>query len=523
MSSEQTSSKPKPFSIAFSKPSPSASSASERVSQPSSQASTPRPPGVFGSGSQSRAKLQQDESEGEDDHLPAHEEVTGFDHGAGGAVNAFKRQPEEKAPRVIQVDSNNDWRGKIIRARKSLLPAEVQAQRAAQGSSADGVRQVEVEGPGTQYGLSYSQPRSEAPEDRRGTEATEGGTGEDTNMADTDTGETATTKPQTQEDLALQALIRESKGEGEAGTRKSDMVIEAQDHTNGTVHVEETEMSSFRADVASRPDSASVTDYDAVPVEEFGAALLRGMGWKEGERVGKGNYGDATSNQAALKAHAPERRPGYLGIGAKDISGKAGSTENEIGAWGKSAMRKAKKPGEGLYTPVMMRSKKTGEKITEDEFKTLQKEGTQSSEDWKERRDRNLQKHGRDSRRRDYEDDEYGDDHRRSGDSPKHEDGSLSPDRNRRRRKQYDDHESERQKGDRRHRDRDRDRERHRDRDDRGRDDDRDRKYRSSRRSPDEDSSSRRSSRRHDSRADRHEHRSSDRDRDRLGRRREDY
>jgi hypothetical protein len=28
-------------------------------------------------------------------------------------------------------------------------------------------------------------------------------------------------------------------------------------------------------------------DYERIPVEEFGAALLRGMGWKEGQAIGR--------------------------------------------------------------------------------------------------------------------------------------------------------------------------------------------------------------------------------------------
>jgi hypothetical protein len=34
---------------------------------------------------------------------------------------------------------------------------------------------------------------------------------------------------------------------------------------------------------------STLEDYEDVPVEEFGAALLRGMGWKDGQGIGRGH------------------------------------------------------------------------------------------------------------------------------------------------------------------------------------------------------------------------------------------
>lgn len=47
------------------------------------------------------------------------------------------------------------------------------------------------------------------------------------------------------------------------------------------------ETTAFRNDVKNRPDEATMEDYERVPVDQFGAALLRGLGWKEGEGVGR--------------------------------------------------------------------------------------------------------------------------------------------------------------------------------------------------------------------------------------------
>lgn len=39
-------------------------------------------------------------------------------------------------------------------------------------------------------------------------------------------------------------------------------------------------------DVARLPDEADEAAYEAMPIEEFGAAMLRGMGWSEGQVPG---------------------------------------------------------------------------------------------------------------------------------------------------------------------------------------------------------------------------------------------
>lgn len=453
----------------------------------------------------SRKNHFQDHSDDDEDdpRIPTHEEVTAFDRDAGGAIGADRDHAKKKEQLVIKVESNNNWRDRGRRKGKNLLPREVQAQREAE-KGVEGKVVVEKEGPAVEYGLSYA----------KRTEGVDGQEGGDVAMVDAEvetTAEPAPRKELTEDEIALQSLV----GNGEQG-RRSDLVIGgagAQDDDDEEQQQDET--TSFREDVASRPDPASLDQYAAVPVEEFGAALLRGMGWKEGQPVGRGNYASG-GNANGAKPRVPERRPGYLGIGAKDIGGKMGA-EAEIGAWGKAAMRKSKKgngsSGEGLYLPVMMKQKGTGELITEDEFRALSKGAEGKEDDWKERRDRNLEKNGRD-RRRDYDDD-Y-DDYDRNKRSSSRRDRSRSSDRKdrdsrRRRRDDSEDRESDRAKDDRHYRDR----EGYRDRDrDRGSD----RKHRDSRRHRD-DHESRPSSSSHSSRRDR---RDRDRDSDRGSHRKRD-
>jgi len=450
------------------------------------------------------------DSSDEEESAPVHEEVSGFDTLTGGAITADGKPINAgNAPLVIPVTSKNNWRDRagvnVKKGKKNLLPREVQAlQEAERNGQVPSGGAVETEGPSMAYGLSFvNQPA--------GTEKTDAADG-DQPMTDAKPAED--TKPLTDDQIALQALISESKGEVE---RRSDLVIESskpQDDEDETLRRYD-ETSSFRTDVQTRPEPATLDQYNAIPVEEFGAALLRGMGWKDGQSIGRGNYGSSANADRASKPRVPERRPGFLGIGAKDTTGGKGA-EAEFGAWGKSAMRKAsRKAGEengngsteGVYMPITMRNKKTGEHFTEEELAEMKKasKSEPAKDDWRERRDRNLEKSGRDDRDREYHKRDYDDGRsgRRTGSSRR--DRSASAGRHSSRRPRYDD--DDRRKDDRSYRDRDRDRERDRDRR-------RDRDDRDSRRDRDSDRERRHrddkySSSRHSSHSSRH-----DRDRD---------
>lgn len=458
------------------------------------------------------------DSSDEEEAAPVHEEVFGFDTTGGALTAEGQAISDAKKPLVIPVTSKNNWRERpgvnAKRGKKNLLPAEVQAQQEAQrNGQMPGGGAVETEGPSMAYGLSFASK----PANQDESAALE----EDQPMTDARPElPVEESKPLTDDQAALQALIKESTGDVE---RRSDLVIESSklpDEAEEEVgRYDET--SSFRTDVASRPESATLDQYNAIPVEEFGAALLRGMGWKDGQAIGRGNYGSSAAADGANKSRVPERRPGFLGIGAKDSTGGK-SAEAEFGAWGKSAMRKAsRKQGEegssgnteGVYMPVIMRNKKTGESITEEELSDLKKgsKAQPSKDEWSERRDRNLEKSGRDRDRdreyrrvRDFDDDERS--NRRNGSSRR--DRSSSASRHSSRHSRYDDHD-DRRKDDRSYRDRDHRRDRDDDKDYRRGDRDRDRSHRHR---DDKYSSSR-----HSSHSSRH-----DRDRDRDSRRRRD-
>jgi G patch domain/KOW motif-containing protein len=91
------------------------------------------------------------------------------------------------------------------------------------------------------------------------------------------------------------------------------------------------EKEKFKKDMDSRPMELEPEAYESMPVEEFGKALLRGMGWKEGEGIGKTNKVDAKVIQ-----YVP--RPERLGLGAQP------KQNAELPESGKR--RKIAKPGE---------------------------------------------------------------------------------------------------------------------------------------------------------------------------------
>lgn len=84
----------------------------------------------------------------------------------------------------------------------------------------------------------------------------------------------------------------------------------------------EKDTAAFHTDVASRPDEANVDKYNTIPVGEFGAALLRGMGWKDGEALGRDKSG-------LLEPVQFRQRPVNLGLGAEPSDLKILQTHNK--------------------------------------------------------------------------------------------------------------------------------------------------------------------------------------------------
>lgn len=70
------------------------------------------------------------------------------------------------------------------------------------------------------------------------------------------------------------------------------------------------ETKAFKDGMESLPEEADADAYAAMPIAEFGAAMMRGMGWMEGQGVGRRQAGPSTPIQYV-------QRPHRLGLGAQ--------------------------------------------------------------------------------------------------------------------------------------------------------------------------------------------------------------
>ena len=77
----------------------------------------------------------------------------------------------------------------------------------------------------------------------------------------------------------------------------------------GRMSLKEIEDQKLREDLSNLPEEATLDQYEELPVEEFGEALLRGMGWEKGKPIGR----NAKTVVAPVEY---TRRQGTLGLGA---------------------------------------------------------------------------------------------------------------------------------------------------------------------------------------------------------------
>lgn len=279
-----------------------------------------RPPPKSGLGKRPRSSFAHDEEDSEDsDHgriarRGKHEAVTGF---ADGGVIKEGDEKRVAAPLVIPKQENRDWKGEA-RDRKgkgeagatrgrNLLPEEEQKRRAGGGNdvAVDVVNGNEGE---IKWGLTVKAKVKEDSNYDKGI------------IAQTIKAEEAEEKPKlkTEDELAVEALM------GMAPKRNGPDLVIASMNGNGNGPV--TEEDAYKRAIASAPDVSTLEDYEAVPVEEFGAALLRGMGWDGKERESGGKE--------------VKRRQNLLGLGAKELK-----DAEELGAWVQKTDAKRLRPG----------------------------------------------------------------------------------------------------------------------------------------------------------------------------------
>jgi hypothetical protein len=230
-----------------------------------------------------------------------------------------KKKPQ--GPLIIPALQNRDWR-EVARARRQgkelFVPRSAAARTGADGSAGGlGTRDVINAGPQLQ-GL---QVRARA--------VTEVADGDGMVVESTYAPQSEDPKEEESEDqLAIRALL--------AGPDVESKELAA-------IPLKPTEDDAYRQDVGALPEESTLEDYERVPVEQFGAALLRGMGWKEGTAASRMRRGP-------VEPWLPTARPALLGIGAK---------EREVFDDGSKKSKRSARP-ERRYVPVVRRGEDGG-------------------------------------------------------------------------------------------------------------------------------------------------------------------
>jgi hypothetical protein len=344
----------------------------------SKSTSRPSPPPTKRSNGTKRdhTALLDDASDNEDTTPAKRQTITHFDTAVGGAINAQAVKKEEKGPLVITALANRDWReaSKRQRAQKyGISDAQLDARKEqlVEGN-AQGADTVVKETDAVKYGLNVFAPSAAAPED--------------VTQEEQQQEEEETSQHKTADQLAIDALT--------GAAPVSTLTIPA---------AAITEEDAFASTFHSAPPAPTLSDYTAVPVEEYGAAMLRGMGWK-----GPSTTASAPTKNGKKPSLLPTKRPALLGIGADPNAAKQAE---ELGAWGKTSARRGKEPT--MFIPVSMKNKRTGETLTEEELKNKIRKDKEEAEnnrfivnDLEIRDKKSSSRRDGDARRNDYSDDE---------------------------------------------------------------------------------------------------------------------
>ncbi|GAC75918.1 hypothetical protein PANT_19d00017 [Moesziomyces antarcticus T-34] len=225
------------------------------------------------------------------------EEIISF--GRNGAQKRTSSPPRSAPPRVIPVASNLDWR----QDRKQRMGIATNLKSFGPLVSMRRADSSVVSDPSQHHGTDNAADAINTDAQKSGLEIRQPRTQQavESHPAPSSSEETPAPAPdasvQGTDEEAIKALLAGDDGAAEVGAH---LVIPQEDEAELLQH-----------DIESRPEAPSLDDYAATPIEQFGMALLRGMGWKEGMGAGKGGKGP---QQAA----EPKKRAALLGLGAKE-------------------------------------------------------------------------------------------------------------------------------------------------------------------------------------------------------------
>jgi len=269
---------------------------------------------------------EEDEEEDYDDRRdhrsrPKEERIEGFGKNGRALGYVFRtssdrtetnRGEKVEGPMVIPSLPNRDWRAAAAAARRtpSYRPQERRAD------VEEDTKPDRIGDEPQKSGLSFV-TKKEVVEDMGGVEVqreqeesvTINGNAQTTTTTSTTTVKSEPldldVKPMTLEEQALQAILNaDHSTESEADRIQREMVIQSEaDRLIQSV----SETDALQRDLDELPEESTGDDYRNVPVEAFGMAMLRGMGWNP-------------NDEKNTKIHQPKSRPGQLGLGATPMS-----------------------------------------------------------------------------------------------------------------------------------------------------------------------------------------------------------
>ncbi|KAJ6497799.1 DExH-box splicing factor binding site-domain-containing protein [Mycena sanguinolenta] len=258
----------------------------------------------------SPARYHEPDSSDEEDEAQD-ELVSAFD-----AMGAQRLHPSKKVPQgplIIPALKNRDWR-ELARKRRSagqFVPDSAQAATGKDGSVGGlGTRDTINSGPV----LSGLQVRAKKEEQ----------VDEVVDVPEVEMVDVKKEEQETEDQRALRAVLAEAEG------------LESRPSIIDIIPTPMSEADAYKQDVDELPDAATLDDYNRIPVEQFGLALLRGMGWKEGTAASR------KPGKGLVQPYLPEARPALLGIGAK---------EQEV--FDDGSNKKGNKRPERRYVPVV--------------------------------------------------------------------------------------------------------------------------------------------------------------------------
>ncbi|KAJ3416002.1 hypothetical protein HDV05_003599 [Chytridiales sp. JEL 0842] len=151
--------------------------------------------------------------------------------------------------------------------------------------------------------------------------------------------------PKSLDEQAIEALVTDAKY-GPASSIQTVPILQ-QNALPGLEDITDPK-EKYLYDMKHRPDEVTEEDYDQIPIEDFGKAMVRGMGWR-----------DEDHKEDGFVFHKP--RPNLLGLGAQPPPPKKDKKKGGYGPTSNSSTTATKPPSKPDTPPSSSRSSKLHE------------------------------------------------------------------------------------------------------------------------------------------------------------------